>query len=513
MAPQGFIAAESTPSITSDNNSGNAINGNAFVLNGSNFGTDFSSPMGRGTFEGQNLQVDSGYTTWTISRLVLNHGTTSQYGSSSNNAMLVWNHGTPNDVGGCKNGVTSNPGVDVEDAYFEYPNVPTTYKTLYFYLKRMRTFDSTWTNWKTFRLFNPSGSTPDFLEVTPSGQVHPFNGGNILLNATNETIDSGNNGRYHHALQISTNVWNVEQFIYKQKGGDNFNYTSDGDGNYDYFKTAGGSTGTVLYYHFINGSVAEHNEAGVNGNMGISDILIVDNYEGFDSQETCIPSGNATLMDDVTFATGAARVMIATSSVLMDASKHHWAFGNQLEYEPVTFWSSTSVVFTAYSDTFTAGQTVYAYVFDSSNNANSNGYAITWGITSITNLNPVSFNISSGSFASSWTAVVGANFQVVMATSSDFTHFKSSGSLSSNTTAYPNLGASTQYYFEVKVATEADGSYQSLNLTTLPDPVITPNNQLPGGGTSYIKGGTDRIYDDGDYKLYLNPLSRRNFNV
>lgn len=375
MAPQGYLANETTPTVTSDNNSGTATSGQSFTLNGSSFGVDWSQAMGLANFEGGNLQVNSGFTNWSIdNRLVLNQGTTSQYGTSNNNAMLIWNHA------GCKNNISLIGGDNTvrEDGYFEYGNVPTTYQTLYFYLKRMRTFDSTWSNWKMFRLFNPGGSTPDFLEVTPAGAINPFNGSSFLLNATNETIDSGNNGRYHHALRVSSNTWGVEQFIYKQSGGDNFNYTSDSDGNYDFFKKVGVSTGTQLFYHFINGSVVEHNEAGVDGNKGISDILIVDNYEGFDSNEFCIPSGQETFMDDVVFATGAARVILATSSVLMDASKHHWTFGNQTEFEPVTFWSSTSVVFTAYSDTFTAGQTVYAYVFDSSNNANASGYAITW---------------------------------------------------------------------------------------------------------------------------------------
>jgi hypothetical protein len=78
-------------------------------------------------------------------------------------------------------------------------------------------------------------------------------------------------------------------------------------------------------------------------------------------------------------------------------------------------------------------------------------------------LDPITVSISTGSANFSWNAGPGS-FVAVISTVPSFTPYISSGTLTAQTTSYPDLNPNTIYYFEVKNTT--DTTYEDISTTT-----------------------------------------------
>ena len=103
----------------------------------------------------------------------------------------------------------------------------------------------------------------------------------------------------------------------------------------------------------------------------------------------------------------------------------------------------------------------------------------TWfRFTAFTQLNAAFANVSTGSFNISWIDST-ADHIGVLSTNNDFTNIFASGTITNATTFYYTLSHATQYWFEVKVATES-GYNSSINTFTLDLPKSSPNSHRRG---------------------------------
>ena len=96
----------------------------------------------------------------------------------------------------------------------------------------------------------------------------------------------------------------------------------------------------------------------------------------------------------------------------------------------------------------------------------------TWfKFTAVTNLNAIFTDVSTGSLTATWDDST-ADHIGVLATDSGFTSLVTSGTITSNSTSYSTLNSETEYFFKVKVATEA--AY-NLSISTTTDEIqFTP---------------------------------------
>lgn len=122
-----------------------------------------------------------------------------------------------------------------------------------------------------------------------------------------------------------------------------------------------------------------------------------------------------------------------------------------------------------------------------------------------TTLSPSVFAGASSSFSVTYTSAAASSYVVVMSSNSDFSAPRSSGSTLANTTSYANLTQGVTYYFEVKIATEADCAY-SVSISTCwiplgggggggsPPPEGPPSNRtLDVHGNGFIRFGPGYI--------------------
>ena len=109
-----------------------------------------------------------------------------------------------------------------------------------------------------------------------------------------------------------------------------------------------------------------------------------------------------------------------------------------------------------------------------------------------TTLSPSISNITSSSLDATWTSVGGsANYVKVIDDNSDFSSPVSSLTETTASKSYSGLSSSTQYFFQVKLSTEADCAYSGTNGTTSAPaaPTGTPQ-KLQFQGSMTIRGVT-----------------------
>lgn len=379
-----------------------------------------------------------------------------------------------------------------------------TFSVVYTFQHHMKNVDTTWANIKRWRIRPPNSwpdATADALGIQEGTGFQAYN-----------EDDTGNPGRlFQPNGGASTGVWHTDEDLLRYQDGNSFTYFSncgdDGHINSPVQQNCSASTTTGVYFHYENGKLMMHNESWRNpgqvaGGRGIpswTDLRVFDNFEDQASLPH-MPSGSQVFMSDLYVSTTWARVMVTTSSTLLLSA------GSKRDIWIMTSRTNTSITCSAHFSTFSANDTAYLYVFDSSNNVNANGFVLTVGASSgtgNTNLSPAVTGVTTSSFSVSYTSA-GPQYQVAMATSNDFATPLSSGILTIQTTTYIGLNSNTTYWFEVKVATEGDSSYTNVSTMTLI--IVTPaggggNQHLQFQGTFNLKGITlsgDLIYEDGE---------------
>jgi hypothetical protein len=116
-------------------------------------------------------------------------------------------------------------------------------------------------------------------------------------------------------------------------------------------------------YIYTNGKrVGTGNYTGVSNDINCVDQIGLDTNDGT----------NITVdYDDIYLDNSPARVEICSGST--------WASRSHCEIQISSAWSSSSITATVNRGSFGASNSVYLYVVDASNQANSSGYAITIG--------------------------------------------------------------------------------------------------------------------------------------
>lgn len=118
-----------------------------------------------------------------------------------------------------------------------------------------------------------------------------------------------------------------------------------------------------------------------------------------------------------------------------------------------------------------------------------------------TTLTPSFSNASPTQFTVSWSSAGNVSFNVVMSSNSNYSAPVSSDALATNTTTYLNLTQNVTYYFQVKVATEAECAYSAVISTCF---VISAGSSSPAPSSSgrSIGGGSGRNPFTGGGRIY-----------
>ena len=93
-------------------------------------------------------------------------------------------------------------------------------------------------------------------------------------------------------------------------------------------------------------------------------------------------------------------------------------------------------------------------------------------------LDPGFTRVNSSGLAATWTAMPGANYTAALSTDPNFTSIISSGLQSGNSAAFTGLSAATQYFFKVRLSTEAEWDNTGNKISTA-TPAVMP--ALPAG--------------------------------
>lgn len=195
-------------------------------------------------------------------------------------------------------------------------------------------------NYKPYRMYGGSDTMELYKGYGCGYQVHTV-------------LDSGYNNTNWASQQISNDKWQHYQLIYKASAP----------------KVA---DGTII--SLIDGVTNGQNNNAIQTRSVSThlDQIRIGHYFDTGSRDGCSPASNSVLYtDNVYIDTTWSRVEIGNAATYA-ASTHR-------EVQIPFAWSTSSVSVTVNTGSFTAGETAYLYVFDSTGAVNSAGYAVKIG--------------------------------------------------------------------------------------------------------------------------------------
>ncbi|MBI5624054.1 MAG: hypothetical protein HY924_09765 [Elusimicrobia bacterium] len=123
-----------------------------------------------------------------------------------------------------------------------------------------------------------------------------------------------------------------------------------------------------------------------------------------------------------------------------------------------------------------------------------------------TPLAPAVTALSSTTFSAAWTALGGANYVVVLSPMPDFSVISSSASQAGVSKTFEGLNDGVNYYFEVKLATEADAAYSVNRLAVRTDDVTPLAPTFPAAGARTLDAAWTAVAG-ANYVVVLSPVA------